>query len=97
MFDNAVDHISHLNILIPVVLRRVGQVLAPVEGLVDQDLEIPAVDLGEVHLVAHQVEGNVISAYYIEYCAFSHYHARKNTFEARRRDSLIYEYTWISY
>ena len=83
--------------LIPVVLRRVGRVLAPVEDLVDQDLEIPAVDLEEVALVARQVEGNVISAYYIKYFAFSRYHARINTFEARRRDSLIYEYTWISY
>ena len=78
LFDNVVDHISHLNILIPVVLRQVGQVLAPVEDLVDQDLETPAVDLEEVGLVAHQVEGNVISAYYIKYCAFSHYHTRMN-------------------
>ena len=77
------DHITHLNTLIPVVLRQVGQVLAPVEDLVDQDLEIPAVDLEEVGLVAHQVEGNVISAYCIKCCAFSHYHARMKTFEAK--------------
>ena len=66
--------------------------LAPVEDLVDQDLEILAVDLEEVGLVAHQVGGNVISAYYIKYCAFSHYYARINTFETQRRDSSINEY-----